>query len=90
MARDGLLYPSQIPHIHAVLGLPQAAQQEMWEAVLADEALMKQLTAPTVNPDGTPGPSQLETYTSQETGKRVTRSGSRRIVGRASGTAPGV
>lgn len=89
LSRDGLLYPSQIPHVHAVLGLPQAAQQEMWDAVLADEELMKQLTAPTVNPDGTTGPSQLETYTGQETGKRLTRAGSRRIVGRAGGTGVG-
>jgi hypothetical protein len=89
LSRDGLLFPSQIPHVHAILGLPQAAQQEMWDAVLADDNLMKQLTAPTKNPDGTTGPSQLETYTQQETGKRLTRAGSRKIVGRSGGTAPG-
>lgn len=76
--RDGLLHRGQLPHVHDVLGLPQPSQEDIAEAEALDETLREQLLTPEAKGDGTAGPSQLQKYAGQETGKRISRQQGRR------------
>lgn len=86
LASNGLLVPSQFPHIWNVLNLPQGDMDELYQAVANDEEVMRQITQPQTDPTtGATQPSQQAEYITQETGKNSTRKIARRVNGRSGG-----
>jgi hypothetical protein len=85
LATAGLLDPSQFPAIWAMLGLPQADMDQFYKSLEFDSAVREDLMAPVVDAQGVAGPSQMETYTKQSLGKKLTRSMALRQTGRSGG-----
>ena len=61
--------------------LPQADMSKFMEEVNRNLELVEEMGQPTVNKDGSTGPSQLQKYKLQESGKTVTRRQGRQIAG---------
>ena len=82
----GLIHWTQFSAVWEVLGLPQADMDKFLEEIEKHQQLTLEMGRPTLKADGTVEPSQLETYTKQETGKYLTRRASRQIAGQLQST----
>lgn len=86
LAEAGLLHYTQFSAVWAVLGLPQADMDKFLEEIEANQKLIREMGQPEVAKDGTVGPSQIKKYTTQESGKTITRRASRQIAGQSQST----